>query len=140
MRSAIPGFRQRAALQTVPLDEAWDVAHNETPEHLLIARQQLAMVDRLPAPERAVAQAVMAGQTYTAIAAEMGISEVRVGQLLTAACRRLVKAHGLKLDALEHNDKDDAGCIVNTTPSLEARIAAAEAAAMYREAMEEEVA
>lgn len=132
MRRAIPGFRQREAPLLVSESQAPEGWHDDTPDKALMAKQHLARIQRLPDAEREVVCAVMAGMTSVEISAQRGVSEARVAQLLSRACRRLVEWHGIERAEWDGRTETPAQ-IMHVT--LDQRIEAAKAAALYNEAM-----
>lgn len=134
MRRAIPGFRQREAPLLVSESQAPEGWHDDTPDKALMAKQHLARIQRLPDAEREVVCAVMAGMTSVEISAQRGVSEARVAQLLSRACRRLVEWHGIERAEWDRKPETPAQIMYVT---LDQRIEAAKAAALYNEAMKE---
>lgn len=135
MRKAIPGFRHREALVMVEEEHAPESWHEDTPDKALMAKQHLARIQRLPDAEREVVFAVMAGMTSVEIAAQRNVTEVRVSQLLARACRRLVEWHGIDHTTWEGKQTEPAPYPGVT---LDQRIEAAKAAAMFNEAMKDD--
>lgn len=138
MRKAIPGFRTREALVFVDDEEGPEPWHEYTPERLLAARQHLAYVELLPEPEREIAKLVMAGSTVTELAQLYGVSASRISQRLQSACRQLVRQHA-KDAGLPNRAKAKLEPLpVPNEAMLDARLKAAQAAAMFNEAMKDD--